>query len=74
MLVGGGNDPGFGFNEVSATESIVLTLCENTQQSSLQPQWHVPNFIKKQRPIGRLLKPADALFIGACKCTAFVTK
>lgn len=61
-------------NGFAATDALKCLFLQDSQHFALQRQWHVADFVKKQRPSVALFKLADAAAVGAGECPLFMTE
>ena len=70
----GENQPRPKRNELVAAQSAEFHLLQNTQKLYLREQAQIPDFIKKQRAVFRLLKVAFSRSHGPREGALFVAK
>ena len=72
--MGGGNHPNIDFNQLAATNAKELALGQHAQQTSLQRQGHVADFIQKQSAAVGLLEATGVASLGSGERAGLVTK
>src|SRR6266404_5857001 len=68
------NDTNIDARRTGATYRLEFTLLEHTEQLGLEFQWHVSNFIEKQRATIRQRKAADVRTNGTRESPAFMSE
>ena len=72
--MGGGDDPHIDLHRRVAAHAIKLAIRQNAQQTSLDIQRHIANFIQEQRAAVSLFKATLTDGIGAGKGPFFMPK